>query len=130
MDKKKFDLRLYVLITSLNPFVCYINKEGLARFCTVEYEKPTDKNLRNAFMHLSNYSLQKRSELFQVPQATSVQGLLEVNEATKRTYSSVKKNLEILGYNIKEIEDRIDELVVAFLKALYPFLLYNCKLVF
>ena len=40
IDNKKFDLRIYVLITSTDPFIAYVNKEGLARFCTVDYVSP------------------------------------------------------------------------------------------
>ena len=61
IDNTKFDLRLYMLITSLRPFNAYICKEGMARFCTVEYELPTNKNLKNEFMHLTNYSLNKKN---------------------------------------------------------------------
>ncbi|CAD8087330.1 unnamed protein product [Paramecium sonneborni] len=127
IDKKKFDLRLYVLIISLDPYLCYINKEGLARFCTVDYEKPNDKNLRNPFMHLTNYSLNKRNTNFQFYNGKNI---LDINEGTKRTYSSIKKNLEIQGYNNQDIENQIDTLVVAYLQSLLPFLEFNQKLVF
>ena len=37
VDKKKFDLRLYVLIKGFNPIEAYLCDEGLARFCTEDY---------------------------------------------------------------------------------------------
>ena len=61
IDKLKFDLRLYVLITSLRPFVAFFCNEGMARFCTSEYEMPNSENLKNTFMHLTNYSLNKKN---------------------------------------------------------------------
>ena len=35
--------------------------DGLARFCTVPYQHPNNRNIHSSFMHLTNYSLNKRS---------------------------------------------------------------------
>ncbi|CAF1423349.1 unnamed protein product [Rotaria sordida] len=57
----KFDMRIYVLILKLDPLEVLLYDEGLARFATVEYQAPSKKNLHESFMHLTNYSLNKRS---------------------------------------------------------------------
>ena len=43
IDDKKFDLRIYVLVTSIgstNQATAFIADEGLVRLCTKNYEKP------------------------------------------------------------------------------------------
>ncbi|XP_040189122.1 tubulin polyglutamylase TTLL5 [Rana temporaria] len=60
IDGFKFDVRLYVLITSYDPLVIYLYEEGLTRFATVRYDR-TAKNIKNQFMHLTNYSVNKKS---------------------------------------------------------------------
>uniref|UniRef100_H3DJ54 Tubulin--tyrosine ligase-like protein 5 n=1 Tax=Tetraodon nigroviridis TaxID=99883 RepID=H3DJ54_TETNG len=60
IDEFKFDVRLYVLVTSYDPLLIYVYEEGLARFATVKYDQ-TSKNIKNTFMHLTNYSVNKKS---------------------------------------------------------------------
>ena len=45
LDGFKFDLRIYVLVTSCDPLRVYVYKDGLARFATVKYHNPTNGNM-------------------------------------------------------------------------------------
>ena len=57
----KYDLRIYALVTGFDPLKVYLFKEGLVRFATVKYtnsQKATDKR----FIHLTNYSINKKNE--------------------------------------------------------------------
>lgn len=68
LDKKKFDLRVYVLIKSFDPVEAYLCDEGLARFCTEDYRQPNPQNMKNMFMHLTNFTLNKQSENYKAPE--------------------------------------------------------------
>ena len=61
LDCLKFDLRLYVLIASFDPLEVYISKSGLVRFCTTPYKAPTNDNLKDDYMHLTNYAINKNN---------------------------------------------------------------------
>ncbi|XP_017871528.1 PREDICTED: probable tubulin polyglutamylase TTLL1 [Drosophila arizonae] len=56
---KKFDLRLYVLVTSFNPIKAYLYNEGFCRFCTQRYDQT---EIDNVYMHLTNVSIQKNNK--------------------------------------------------------------------
>ncbi len=58
----KFDLRIYVVVTCYEPLRVYVYKEGLARFASETYTSKINKN--NKFMHLTNYSINKKNDHF------------------------------------------------------------------
>jgi tubulin polyglutamylase TTLL4 len=59
----KYDLRVYVLVTSYNPLKIYIYNDGLVRFATQKYNN-NPESLQNKFMHLTNFSINKRAPNF------------------------------------------------------------------
>lgn len=69
------------------------------RFCSENYEKPTTKNFKNSYMHLTNYSLNKDHPDFHLPDDNC--DILGENQASKRTFTSVLKSLEKLGFDIE-----------------------------
>ena len=81
VDKLKFDLRIYVAVTSLNPLRIYMYEEGLVRFATAEYSAPTNEAItsqKNKFIHLTNYSINKKN----------TQGSIAAHTAAGEAYGS------------------------------------------
>lgn len=60
----KFDLRIYVYVTSYEPLRIYIFSDGLVRFASCKYSSSM-KTLGNKFMHLTNYSVNKKNSEYQ-----------------------------------------------------------------
>jgi hypothetical protein len=54
---------MYVVVTSFNPLRVYFYHEGLARFATEDYSNDP-KVLKNKFVHLTNFSINKRNTKF------------------------------------------------------------------
>lgn len=52
----KYDLRVYVMVTSFEPLKIYLFKEGLVRLATVPYTT-SKQSLKQRFVHLTNYSV-------------------------------------------------------------------------
>ncbi len=131
IDGLKFDLRIYVLVTSCAPLRVYIFKEGLARFATKPYVKPNDSNIDNAFMHLTNYSLNKHSEDF-VPAASAsstadgadgtggTADVVDESQSSKRTIAWVLNWLNENGHDAEGCWERIGTMLNKTLIAIQP----------
>jgi tubulin polyglutamylase TTLL2 len=52
----KFDIRVYVCVTSFHPLSIYIYQEGIVRFSTEKFDL---NNLSNVYSHLTNTSINK-----------------------------------------------------------------------
>lgn len=52
----KFDMRIYVVVTSVNPLEAFLYRDGFGRFSTIPFTlDPNDKN--NKYIHLTNVSI-------------------------------------------------------------------------
>jgi len=125
LEDKKFDLRLYILVSNVKPVIAFLNEEGLARFCTESYQPPTQENLKNAYMHLTNYSLNKLS-----PHYKYTEECIEINDGSKRTLTSLWKSLEKAGYSKEEVLTNITSVVQKLVFALEPVIQFNYNVAF
>lgn len=101
----KFDVRLYVCVTSYDPLRVYVYKEGLARFASEPYTYQANKS--NKFCHLTNYSINKKNEKY-------MQNLnLETDdEGNKWSLSALSRYLESIGVDMNLLWSRIYDLVI------------------
>ena len=113
----KFDLRVYVYVRMVQPLEVYVCREGLARLCTIPYRKPAPDNIGQAMLHLTNYSLNKKSENFHHAAHDGDE------DSTKRTITSAFNELTRHGYNFDQLWKNIDILVARTLTVLQPQLL-------
>lgn len=58
---KKFDMRLYALVTSFSPLKVYQYRRGFARFTNSRYSSDV-QDIYNGFVHLTNVAIQKTAE--------------------------------------------------------------------
>mgnify|MGYP001974724436 CR=1 FL=1 len=113
---RKFDLRIYVLLSSVQPLRIFLFREGLVRVCTQKYA-PLEKNMGDTRMHLTNYSINKDSDAFVQPEDEN-----ECDDAHKRTVTSLMETLATEGHDVDALWQRIGELCVKTLISVQPHL--------
>jgi len=64
LNGHKFDLRIYVVITSFDPLRVYVYREGLVRFASQKYQNVDLSSADAKYTHLTNYSINKNNEAF------------------------------------------------------------------
>ena len=82
-------------------------------------------NLRNMYMHLTNYSLNKNSEKFRKPDAS----FMNANDnSSKQLLTNVFKKLMGRGRDVRHLKRQIEELAAKTVIALEPYLknAYHC----
>ncbi|XP_052098054.1 tubulin polyglutamylase ttll6-like isoform X18 [Mytilus californianus] len=120
IDNFKFDFRLYVLVTSCDPFRIFLFNDGLARFATNKYVEPSHNNIDNVFMHLTNYAINKHSEDF----------VRDDEAGSKRRISTINRFLKDKGYDIDKMWTEIDDVVIKTLISAHSILKHNYRTCF
>ncbi|KAG9394208.1 Tubulin-tyrosine ligase/Tubulin polyglutamylase [Carpediemonas membranifera] len=116
IDGYKYDLRIYLLVTSVEPLRMFIYKKGMARFATAPYVEPKDDNIKNTFMHLTNYSLNKRNKEGFV----SNEDIEHDDEGSKRSIDAVWKILRDQGADVDQIWAQIKDIFIKTVVAIQP----------
>ena len=102
----KYDLRLYVLVSSYDPLRIYLHQEGLARFATRKYQI-TAKNLKERYIHLTNFSVNKHSSDFVKNQDTAID-----NMGSKWSHTALKKIYEQLNIDHEDLWAKIKDIII------------------
>lgn len=90
----KYDLRVYVLVLSFDPLKVYVYNDGLVRFATEKYTlDPTD--LKKRYIHLTNFSVNKKSENFVNNKNKEEEGIV----TSKWNFKTLKKAYAEKGIN-------------------------------
>ena len=110
IDGLKFDLRIYVLVTSIDPLRIYVHDDGMARFCTEPYQEPSHDNLEQVYCHLTNYSLNKKNENFQANQLVYEEEEVE-EKGHKRSMASIFESIKKDGHDVEKLKHEIDEII-------------------
>jgi tubulin polyglutamylase TTLL1 len=64
MGGKKFDLRIYCLVTTFHPLKAYLYQQGFCRFCNEKFSVDVS-DINNIYIHLTNVAIQKKYEKYQ-----------------------------------------------------------------
>ncbi|NWX12564.1 TTLL4 polyglutamylase, partial [Aegotheles bennettii] len=111
---KKFDLRIYVYVTCYDPLRVYLFKDGLVRFASCKYSSSM-KSLSNKFVHLTNYSVNKKNTEYQSnSDETACQG-------HKWSLKALWSYLTQKGVNSKAIWEKIKDIVIKTIIASEPY---------
>jgi phosphoenolpyruvate carboxylase len=87
-----------------------VHEDGLVRFATAQYTpislNQTNAEMKNVFMHLTNYALNKGNSEFK--QATSV----DDDKSHKRTITKLLQHLTSEGKDTDSIKQDINDIII------------------
>ncbi|XP_054025186.1 tubulin polyglutamylase TTLL13 [Dryobates pubescens] len=115
IDGFKFDMRVYVLLTSCEPLRIFVYKEGLARFATMRYIDPSSRNLKDTCMHLTNYAINKHNQNF----------IRDGRRGSKRKLSTLNAWMADNSYNTTKLWEDIEDIIIKTLISAHPVLKHN-----
>ena len=102
IKKRKYDMRIYVLVTGFRPLKIYIYDNGLVRFCSEKYTTDADK-FNNNYIHVTNYSVSKALEILHKGEQDIDYEIKWSLLALKGYFLEKKINFEPIWKKIKDI---------------------------
>ncbi|XP_038049543.1 tubulin polyglutamylase TTLL7-like isoform X2 [Patiria miniata] len=120
LEGYKFDLRVYVLILSCDPLRIFLFNDGLVRMSTEKYCNPNDSNVDQLYMHLTNYSINKRSGNFERSE--------DVNTGSKRSIKFLNEYLRKNDYDVALMWKKIADVIIKTMIVAEPHVLHSYRM--
>ena len=121
IHNKKYDLRLYILVTGLKPLRIYFNQEGLIRIAARKFTL-NEEFIKNKYVHLTNTGVNSINEDFIVPDNTSNE---KANIWNLHMYANRLKKMNV-DYN--ELKHKIHDIIIKSIISVYKNLTLEQKL--
>jgi tubulin polyglutamylase TTLL4 len=124
----KYDLRIYIIVTSFEPMKAYFFQDGLVRLATQQYSTAKG-NLKKRYVHLTNYSVNKKADTYvknkgekQTPEQVEAAKAEEAKEEMEFKWSlkQLKEEWEKMGISYADIFAKIKDLCVKTLMSVEP----------
>uniref|UniRef100_A0A6G1SA67 Tubulin polyglutamylase TTLL4 n=1 Tax=Aceria tosichella TaxID=561515 RepID=A0A6G1SA67_9ACAR len=106
-NRQKFDLRIYVLVTSVDPLKIYVYDEGLVRFASSKYTSQED-GIIDQYMHLTNYFINKNNRDYQIN--NDCDSLDGCKWTLKRFWRYIEEHFEHVSS--KDLWDQIIDIII------------------
>nr|CDJ86227.1 Protein of unknown function DUF2362 and Tubulin-tyrosine ligase domain containing protein [Haemonchus contortus] len=116
----KFDLRIYVAVTSFYPLIVYVYSEGLTRVASEKYCSELDS--RDAFIHLTNYSINKNNSNF-----VRNESMASEDFGHKWTLGALLRHLEKDRIDSKMLMLRIEDIIIKTLLSVQTRITSACR---
>jgi tubulin polyglutamylase TTLL6/13 len=110
LDNTKFDLRIYVLLASVDPLQIYVYRDGLARFCSEE------KGQHSIFSQITNVTLNKENPDFE--------NFEQISRLISDIFPILEKEYHV---DIKKLWGSIDNAIILSILSSYKYLINGVR---
>lgn len=112
VNNRKFDLRIWVLVTDLNPLTIWFWDKPYVRFPAADYN---DENLNDRFIHLTNNSVAKNAKDLEMVGDGNMWFIEQLQDHLIKTYGRdvwndeiKQKCKDIIIYSLQAVQDSLD----------------------
>ena len=116
INNKKYDLRLYVLVSGLKPLRIYFNQEGLIRIATHNFT--LNKNsIKDKFTHITNLGFNSKNKDFIIPNNNNT--IIEKKNSNIWNLDMYRKYLEEKGVDFNKLIEKIKDIIIKAIISVY-----------
>ena len=108
VGQKKFDMRIYALVTSFHPLKAYLFQQGFCRFCNEKFSVDVN-DIDNIYVHLTNVAIQKKYEKYSASHGgkwnlKNLKLYLEMNYGYDKTVQCFEDIKNVIINSLKSVE--------------------------